>query len=103
MTERQSEYRAEANLDHAHNALLEAGDLFSAAHQLPPLYLRAVLETEALEDELLTDGELFTRMALLYANYCRDCPSDYSFLEFAVDRIRRERTTEHTKAWERGE
>ena len=90
MTERQSEYRAEANLDHAHNALLEASR-------------RDQLEDEALKDELLADGELFTRMAFLYANYCRDFPSAYSFLEFAVDRIRRERTTEHTKAWERGE
>ena len=67
--------------------LLDAGD-------------REALETEALEDELLTDEELFISMAKLYANYCRDCPSAYSFLEFATERVRRERTAQWTKGWE---
>ena len=66
--------------------LLDAGD-------------REALETEALEDELLTDEELFISMAKLYANYCRDCPSAYSFLEFATERVRRERTPAYKNGW----
>jgi hypothetical protein len=98
MTETQARYytnealrRADENLDHAYNELLEARE-------------NGQLETEALEDEILGDEETFTRLSVLYARATmHGLTSDVSargFLEFGVERLRRERTAEHSEAWE---
>jgi hypothetical protein len=85
--------RYENNLDGALNTLLESRE-------------RDQLETEALEDEILGDEETFTRLSILYARATmHGLPSDVSvrgFLEFGVERLRRERTAEHSEAWQRG-
>ena len=79
------------NLDNAFDALLDAGD-------------RDALEVEALEDEILSDNELFERLAVGFARWTTTFgyPVGVTFLDWAVDRVRRERTSEHDHAWERG-
>ena len=76
------------NLNNAFDALLDAGD-------------RDALEVEALEDEILSDNELFERLAVDFARWTTTFgyPVGVTFLDWAVERLRREREPEHTEAW----
>jgi hypothetical protein len=76
------------NLDNAFDALLDAGD-------------RDALETEALEDEIIGDYVLFNRFAVEFCRWTttRPYPVDVTFLEWAVEKLRREREPEHENAW----
>ena len=81
----------QTGLDQAYDEALDAGD-------------RDALEVEALEDEILSDNELFERLAVGFARWTTTIgyPVGVTFLDWAVDRVRRERTSEHDHAWERG-
>ena len=86
MTDNEKLTRWQTGLDQVHDALLDAGD-------------REALGTEVLEDEIITDGGLFTRLALLYARGNTDGPPSDGFLEFGVRTLRRERDPQFTRAW----
>ena len=78
-----------SNLDAAHDALLESRE-------------QEMLETEALVDEILTDTELFERLAIKFCWW--DTGNGYprlTFLDWAVNRLRRERTPEYSEGWVR--
>ena len=79
----------QTGLDQAYDLVLDAGD-------------RDALEVEALEDEILSDEELFTRLAVGFARWTTTFgyPVKVTFLEWAVEKLRRERTPEHDHAWE---
>jgi hypothetical protein len=75
------------NLDNAHDALLDSLE-------------QELTETEMLEDEILSDTELFNRLAILFCRW--DSGHGYpqkTFLDWAVERLRRERTPQW-KRWE---
>ena len=78
----------QTGLDQAYDALLDAGD-------------RDALEVEALEDEILSDNELFTRLAVDFARWTTTFgyPVKVTFLEWAVNKLRREREPENTNGW----
>ena len=78
----------QTGMDNAFDALLDAGD-------------RDALEVEALEDEILSDTELFERLAVGFARWTTTYgyPVGVTFLDWAVERVRRERTPEHDHAW----
>ncbi len=87
MTEREAMVIGEQNLDGAYNALMESRE-------------QELLETEMLEDEILSDTELFDRLAVLFCRW--DTGNGYprvTFLDWAVNRLRRERTPQWKK-WE---
>lgn len=87
-TFRDQNRRYEQNLEGAYDALLEAKELKE-------------LETEALEDEILSDEELFNRLAIQFARMTLSSgyPVNMTFLDYAVMILHRERTPMHT-AWE---
>ena len=79
----------QTGLDQAYDEALDAGD-------------RDAREVEALEDLILSDNELFERLAV---GFCRwtttfGYPVKVTFLEWATEKLRRERTPEHDHAWE---
>lgn len=50
------------------------------------------LEREMLEDVILEDEELFTRLAIRYAKGNLEFRQDVSFLEYGVEILRKERS-----------
>ena len=78
----------QTGMDQAYEAALEAADL-------------ARLGTEALEDEILSDEELFDRLAIQFARSTikSGYPVKMTFLEYGVEQLRRERTPEHQGGW----
>jgi hypothetical protein len=75
------------NLDSAHDALLDSLE-------------QELSETEILEDEILSDSDLFNRLAIMFARW--DTGNGYpqkTFLDWSVEQLRRERTPQW-KRWE---
>ena len=54
---------------------------------------------EGLIDEILIDEELFSRLALSYANEHLESIPDIGFLDYAANRLTKERTPEYRNGW----
>jgi len=71
------------NLDNAYDALLEARE-------------REIFQDEIIRDWLLTDTNLFGRLA---RQWLEDPVNREGFLSWAIDQVKAERTPAHTRAW----
>jgi len=73
----------QGNLDNAYDLLLEERE-------------RQVFEDEVIRDWLLTDSNLFDRLA---RQWLEDPINREGFLSWAIDQVKAERTPAHTQAW----
>ena len=73
------------NLDGAYDVLLESRE-------------REILEDEFIRDWILEDTALFTRLA---EKYLDDPINREGFLDFAIEMVKRERSPQFTRAWEK--
>lgn len=71
------------NLDGAYDELLEARE-------------QEIFQDEIIRDWLLTDSNLFDRLA---RQWLEDPINREGFLSWAIDQVKAERTPQHTRAW----
>ena len=73
--------------DYDYNALLESREA-------------ELLQREMWEDEILGDEELFGRLAKIFARQLLNMQADLTFLDWGVERLRKEREPQWQRAWE---